>query len=59
MTISRAEVIPSVERRRRWSRDEKERPSSCSIARARSPLFPRWLAWPVFKCNRHEGLTSQ
>ncbi|HVR58097.1 MAG TPA: transposase, partial [Pseudolabrys sp.] len=31
MTISRAEVITSVERRRRWSQDEKERLVAASI----------------------------
>ncbi len=31
MTISRAEVITSVERRRRWSRDEKERLVAASL----------------------------
>lgn len=31
MTISRAEVITSVERRRRWSRDEKERVVAASL----------------------------
>ncbi|MET4177769.1 transposase [Bradyrhizobium sp. LA6.1] len=31
MTISRAEVITSVERRRRWSQDEKERLVAASL----------------------------
>ncbi len=31
MTISRAEVITSVERRRRWSREEKERLVAASL----------------------------
>lgn len=31
MTISRAEVITSVERRRRWSQDEKERFVAASL----------------------------
>ena len=31
MTISRTEVITSVERRRRWSRDEKERLVAASL----------------------------
>ncbi|WP_225157382.1 MULTISPECIES: transposase [unclassified Bradyrhizobium] len=31
MTISRAEVIPSVERRRRWSQEEKERLVAASL----------------------------
>ncbi len=46
MTISRAEVIASVERRRRWSQNEKN-----GLLQHRSspePVFPRWLAWPAF-----------
>jgi len=31
LTISRAEVITSVQRRRRWSEDEKERPVAASL----------------------------
>lgn len=45
MTISRTEVITSVERRRRWSQDEKERLVAASLEPA--PVFPRWLAWPA------------
>ena len=53
MTISRAEVITSVERRHRWSQDEKERLVAASLdpgatvsevarmARSRSMASPR------------------
>jgi transposase len=64
MTISRAEVITSVERRRRWSRVEKERLVAASlepganvseVARAAGVHVSQLFRWRKELCKRDEG----
>ncbi|WP_179879908.1 transposase [Bradyrhizobium ottawaense] len=53
MTISRAEVITSVERRRRWSQDEKERLVAASLGLgATVPEAPRMASLHVSQLFR-------
>lgn len=61
MTLSRVEVITSVERRRRWSREEKERlvaasfehgVSSSEVARAAGIHVSQLFRWRKDLCDR-------
>ncbi|WP_164841743.1 hypothetical protein [Sinorhizobium meliloti] len=45
MTKHQIEVITSVERRRRWSREEKERLVAATLEPAQ--VFQRSLTWPA------------
>lgn len=49
MTISRAEVITSVERRRRWSQDEKERLVAASLEPGSQCFRGGSHGWPSCK----------
>ena len=64
MTISRAEVITSVERRRRWSQDEKERLVAASlepgasvseVARMAGLHVSQLFRWRKELCNHGES----
>jgi transposase len=64
MTISRAEVITSVERRRRWSQDEKERLVAASlepganvseVARVAGLHVSQLFRWRKELCRRGEA----
>ncbi|MCG2673431.1 transposase, partial [Bradyrhizobium sp. GCM10023182] len=64
MTISRAEVITSVERRRRWSQDEKERLVAASlepgasvseVARASGLHVSQLFRWRKELCKHAEA----
>lgn len=55
MTISRAEVITSVERRRRWSRDEKALHSCGRIERLRDANAGMKSVAYASKVARHPG----
>jgi transposase len=64
MTMSRAEVITSVERRRRWSREEKERLVAASfepgasvseVARAAGLHVSQLFKWRKELCKRGEA----
>jgi transposase len=64
MTISRAEVITSVERRRRWSRAEKERLVAASfepgasvseVARGAGVHVSQLFRWRKELCKRGEA----
>ena len=64
MTISRAEVITSVERRRRWSQDEKERLVAASlepgasvseVARAAGLHVSQLFRWRKELCKHAEA----
>jgi len=64
MTISRAEVITSVERRRRWSREDKERLVAASlesgvsvseVARAAGLHASQLFKWRKQLCKRSEA----
>jgi transposase len=64
MTISRAEVVTSVERRRRWSQDEKERLVAASlepgasvseVARVAGLHVSQLFRWRKELCKHGEG----
>jgi transposase len=64
MTMSRAEVITSVERRRRWSRQDKERLVAASfepgasvseVARAAGLHVSQLFRWRKELCKRSEA----
>ncbi len=64
MTISRAEVVTSVERRRRWSQDEKERLVAASlepgasvseVARVAGLHVSQLFRWRKELCKRGEA----
>lgn len=68
MTMPRVEVITSVERRRRWSRDEKERLVAASfepgvsvseIARSAGIHVSQLFRWRKDLCERVEAGPSQ
>ncbi|MFJ5486631.1 IS66-like element accessory protein TnpA [Hansschlegelia beijingensis] len=68
MTWSRVEVITSVERRRRWSREDKERlvaasfepgVSSSEVARAAGIHVSQLFRWRKDLCNRIEPPVTQ
>ena len=67
MTISRAEVITSVERRRRWSQDEKERLVAASlepgasvseVARIAGLHVSQLFRWRKELCKHGEASTA-
>src|SRR6478735_4804982 len=67
MTISRAEVITSVERRRRWSQDEKERLVAASlepgasvseVARMAGLHVSQLFRWRKELCKHGEASTA-
>jgi len=68
MTLSRVEVITSVERRRRWSREDKERlvaasfdpgVSSSEVARAAGIHVSQLFRWRKELCDRIGPPASQ
>src|SRR5262245_60495052 len=68
MTMPRAEVITSVERRRRWSREEKERlvvasfepgVSASEIARSAGIHVSQLFRWRKDLCDRVDAGSSQ
>ncbi|TAN01738.1 MAG: transposase [Rhizobiaceae bacterium] len=68
MTMPRVEVITSVERRRRWSRDEKERLVAASfepgvsvseIARSAGIHVSQLFRWRKDLCERVDAAPSQ
>ena len=67
MTISRVEVIAAVERRRRWSRDEKERQVAASlepgasvseVARIAGLHVSQLFRWRKELCKHGEASTA-
>ena len=67
MTMPRVEVITSVERRRRWSREEKERLVAASfepgvtmseVARAAGIHVSQLFRWRKQLCDRVDGAAS-
>lgn len=68
MTMPRVEVITSVERRRRWSREEKERLVAASlepgvsvseVARSAGIHVSQLFRWRKELCNRVDAGSSQ
>jgi len=68
MTMSRVEVITSVERRRRWSREEKERLVAASfepgvtaseVARSAGIYTSQLFRWRKDLCQRSEASVPQ